>query len=56
MEGNECPDKVSAYAGGGVATNPTRSNMWEQVKNIFSYSDSVRRKMYDLIQIKITYQ
>jgi hypothetical protein len=48
MEVNGWRDKVSAYAGGGVATNPTSSNMWEQVKNVFSYSDSVRRKMCDL--------
>jgi len=37
-----CRDKVSAYADSGLATNPTRSNMWDQVKNVFSYSDSVR--------------
>jgi L-rhamnose mutarotase len=36
MEGNECRDKVSAYMGGGVATNLTKSNMWEQFENVFS--------------------
>ena len=52
MERIGCRDKVPAYAGGGVATNL----MWEQVEYVFSYSDSVRRKMYDLIQKKIPYQ
>jgi hypothetical protein len=36
MEGNGCRNKVSAYVGGGVATNLTKSNMWEQVENVFS--------------------
>jgi len=46
MEGNGCRDKVSAYAGGGIDANLR----WEQVKNVVSYSDSVRCKMYDLIK------